>query len=169
MLLVAEPKHIYSIMDFIQKNGVIININANVQGFYQLCLTPDLKMLGGINVFSQEFDDWYVYQLLNNDSLFMNFITLVSHLRNGKDVILLMYNKSEVFDAMNESLLKLIQIRYGYNYQVLDETCNIDYYDQSCFSTPGIVQFDQDYQRYQSLLIKYGLLNTNEEIDESHV
>lgn len=169
MLIVTEPKYLYSNIDYFNKNAVIININANVTGFYSLCLTPSFETLNGVNVFTQEFDDWYIYQVLNNDGLFMNFMQIVSHLRNGKDVVLLVYRGSEIFDAMTESLVKLIQIRYGYNYQIVDSVDGIDYYDQSTFTTPGIIQFDYDYTRYESLLIKYGYLNTNEYIDESHV
>lgn len=169
MLIATEPKYIYSNLIYLQKNSVIISINANVAGFFQLVLTPDLSNLGGLNPSSQEFDDWYLYQIINNDQLFMNFMYIVSQLRNGRDVILLMYRQSEAIDAMNEALLKFIQVRYGYNYQIVDDANSIDYYDQSTFTTEGIMQFDQDYQRYQAILIKYDLLNTNEIIDESHV
>lgn len=169
MLIVTEPKYLYKNMEFLQKDTIIININANVIGFYYLCITPPLNSLGGINVFSQEFDDWYVQQLLTSDALFMNFMEIVSYLINGKDVILLVYRGSEVIDAMNEALVKLIQIRYGYNYQIVDSEDGINFSDQSTFTTYGIMQFDIDYKRYESLLIKYDKLNVNVPIDESHV
>lgn len=168
MLIMTEPKYLYCNMDFL-KNAVIININANVTGFYSLCLTPPLNNLGGVDVFSQEFDDWYIQQIMTADGLFMNFMEIVSNLRDGRDVILLVYRGSEVFDAMNEVLLKFIQARYGYNYQIVDRPDGIDFYDQSTFTTPGILQFDMDFSRYQSLLIRYGMLNVNVPIDESHV
>ena len=77
MLIATEPKYIYSNLLYLQKNSVIININANVVGFLQLVLTPDLSMLGGLDPSSQEFDDWYLYQIINNDQLFMNFMYIV--------------------------------------------------------------------------------------------
>ena len=170
MLYATEPKYLYPNLTFLQKNSVIININANVTGFYNLCLTPNLAQLRGCNPCSQEFDDWYLTQLFENDNLFINFMQIMCNLRNGKDVILLMYRGSELFDAMNEALLKIIQIRYDYNYQIVDSPDGFDYYqDNSAFTARGIMQFDQDYQKYQYLLIKYQLLNTNETIDETHV
>ena len=170
MLIATEPKYLYPNITFLQKNSVIININANVTGFYSLCLTPDLKTLGACNPCSQEFDNWYLSQLFENDSLLMNFMQIMCNFRNGKDVILLMYRGSELFDAINEALLKIIQIRYDYNYQIVDSVDGFEYYqDNSTFTARGIIQFDQDYQRYQYLLIKYGLLNTNEAIDETHI
>lgn len=168
MLIATEPKYLYNELDYLSKNSVIININANITGFEYLCLTPQISM-NTLDVCSAEFDGWYVSQIFNNDGLFMNFMKIMTYLRNGKDVVLLFYRASEIMDAMNESLLKLIQKRYGYNYQIVDANNGINYYDQSSFTVPGIIQFDIDDSRYQSLLIKYGLLNINEVIDESHV
>lgn len=168
MLIATEPKYLYNNLDYLTKNGVIININANITGFEYLCLTPQFHM-NSLDVFSSEFDGWYVSQIFNNEGLFMNFMKIMTYLRNGKDVILLFYRGSETIDAMNEALLKLIQKRYGYNYQLVDSENGIDFYDQSGFSVPGIIQFDIDDSMYQNLLIKYSLLNYNEAIDESHV
>lgn len=171
MLIVTEPKYIYNNLDYLRKNAVIFNLNAtiNVDGAFPLCLTPPLNTLGRTNVFSQEFDDWYVQQLLTSEALFMNLMSIMCNLRDGRDVILLCYRGSEAIEAMNEALVKLIQIRYGYNYQIVDSVDGIDYYDQSTFTTPGILQFDYDYARYESLLIKYGQIDIYAPIDESHI
>lgn len=169
MLIATEPKHFYPNALYLQKNSVVLNINANVTGFDNLNLTPDLRNLGGIDPSSQEFDDWYVYQIFNNDWLFINFMQIACHLRNGKDVVLLMYRQSDVFDAMNEALLKIIQIRYGYNYQIVDDKDGFDFFDQSTFTTDGIIQFDKDYEKYQTLLVKHDIIKYTEMIDESHI
>lgn len=169
MLIVTEPKYLYPNIDALIKNAVILNINANVTGFRYLCLTPPPSALSQMDVYSSDFDGWYVSQIFSSDGLFMNFMEIMTYLRNGRDVVLLVYRGSDQIDAMNEALLKLIQVRYGYNYQVVDSPDGINFYDTSGFSVPGILQFDMDDSNYRNLLIKYDLLNTNEYIDESHV
>lgn len=119
--------------------------------------------------YSQEFDVWYTTQIFTNEILFMNFMQIVSALRDGRDVVLLMYTKSDIINAINEDLVKIIQVRYGYNYQLVDSVDGIDFYDQSCFTTPGILQVDADYNRYRDLLAKYNMININEIIDEAHL
>lgn len=169
MLIVTEPKYLYPNLQFLSKNSFIVNIDANVGGFYHLNLMPDIKQLGNMDPYSQEFDMWYTSQILNNETLFMNFMQIVSALRDGRDVVLLMYTGSDIINAMNEVLVKMIQVRYGYNYQVVDCADGIDYYDQSGFTTLGILQVDEDYNRYRSLLAKYNMININAIIGETHL
>ena len=52
LLIVTEPKYLYPNLQFLSKNSFIVNIDANVGGFYHLNLMPDIK-LGNMDPYSQ--------------------------------------------------------------------------------------------------------------------
>lgn len=162
MLLVMEPKTLQNlsrVYNTLDNRLVVLNLNANVQCYTRLNLMPPL----GMNTSSMEFDTQYVNLLLLDPNYFMQFMYIMNYLKNGCDVVLLIYNEDTVFNAITETLVKFIQQRYGYNYQFLNDVEDFNQWDQSSFTAPGIIQFDQDYLRYEEYLMK---LDPNRFINE---
>ena len=162
MLLVMEPKTLQNlsrVYNTLDNRLVVLNLNANVQCYTKLNLMPPL----GMNTSSMEFDTQYVNLLLSDPNYFMQFIYIMNYLKNGCDVVLLIYNEDTVFNAITETLVKFIQQRYGYNYQFLNDVEDFNQWDQSSFTAPGIIQFDQDYLRYEEYLMR---LDPNRFINE---
>lgn len=153
MLLVMEPKTLQNlsrVYNTLDNRLVVLNLNANVQCYTRLNLMPPL----GMNTSSMEFDTQYVNLLLSDPNYFMQFMYIMNYLKNGCDVVLLIYNEDTVFNAITETLVKFIQQRYGYNYQFLNDVEDFNQWDQSSFTAPGIIQFDQDYLRYEEYLMR---------------
>lgn len=154
MLIVTEPKILYQ-MTYNPENTRIFNLNANVTNFTSLRLMPPYNW--GVYINSPTFDQEYISLLLTNDDYFIELMKIMELLKRGIDVILLVYKDEIVFDSIVECILKLIQQRYGYQYTLVDDE---SYYEESynfiipTFSTPGIIQLDQDLDRYFSILAK---------------
>lgn len=162
MLLVMEPKTLQNlsrVLYTLDNRSVVLNLNANVQCYTRLNLMPPL----GMNTSSMEFDTQYINLLLSDPNYFMQFMYIMNYLKNGCDVVLLIYNEDTVFNAITETLVKFIQQRYGYNYQFLNDVEDFNQWDQSSFTAPGIIQFDQDYLRYEEYLMR---LDPNRFINE---
>lgn len=162
MLLVMEPKTLQNlsrVLYILDKRLIVLNLNANVQCYTRLNLMPPL----GMNTSSMEFDTQYINLLLSDPNYFMQFMYIMNYLKNGCDVVLLIYNEDTVFNAITETLVKFIQQRYGYNYQFLNDVEDFNQWDQSSFTAPGIIQFDQDYLRYEEYLMR---LDPNRFINE---
>lgn len=153
MLLVMEPKTLQKLSRVytLDSEWILLNLNANTQQYgARLNLIPPL----GMNTASMEFDTQYINLLLSDPNYFMQFMYIMNYLKNGYNVVLLIYNEDTVFNAITETLVKFIQQRYGYNYQFLNDVEDFNQWDQSSFTAPGIIQFDQDYNRYEEYLIK---------------
>ena len=162
MLLVMEPKTLQNlsrVYNTLDNRLVVLNLNANVQCYTRLNLMPPL----GMNTSSMEFDTQYIKLLCWDTNYFMQFMYIMNYLKNGCDVVLLIYNEDTVFNAITETLVKFIQQRYGYNYQFLNDVEDFNQWDQSSFTAPGIIQFDQDYLRYEEYLMR---LDPNRFINE---
>ena len=74
----------------------------------------------------------------------------------GEDIYICISN-GNVLDFLNESLAKFIQQRYGYNYQMINDISDIDYYDDSSFSVPGLYKYDIDQERYMQIMTNRGI------------
>ena len=173
MLILLEPKTLRDLIavnnDIIDSNWVIYNINSNTTDFHRIYLMPNMGM---INVSSPEFDNMYISTILSSDYYFCNFMEISIPLYRGRDVFLLIYDEDTVFNPITEVLVKLIQQRYGYRYIMASSYTDVlDAINQgqTLFTTPGIINFDSDFNRYQELLVKYNpKVFINERIDDSH-
>lgn len=162
MLVALEPKvlyelSVYEIYNIYSGNCIIYDLNSNG------CWLKDVKKLNInipslYNVSYPEWDPAIVNAILGDNSNFINFVQIPLSLMSGFDVFVLVYNEATVMDSVNEIILKLIQKRYGYNYQVL--TCKEDFNpnDRSAFSTPGILALDYDADRYGKLFLAQAAL-----------
>lgn len=177
MIILTEPKYLMPALknlgDFALLGKIkVFNLNANIDNSIErLDLMPKMGM---IDYTSPEFDSMYISTILNDDNYFMRFMYLMDFIKNNWTVFILIYNEDTIFNPIAEVLMKLIQQRYGYNYSVAESIEDVysillgDYDNEAMFTTPGIIAFDADFNRYQSLLIKYNpRIFLDERIDDS--
>lgn len=97
------------------------------------------------NMETNMYDIEYANFIFNNTQQRIEFLTLIYNLQIGNDVLITIGNYPGMYE-MGESLLKLIQTRYGYigyfiNISDLDD---LSMFDNSRFSVPGLMLFDQE-------------------------
>lgn len=147
MLLVGDVR---CLPDYYAEKLVILNLSSLVEGFPRVHLVPSISASYNND---KEFDIAYANYIFSNDPVFMEFMKIVYPLYDGLDVFLLVSRNENTHDIITESLCKLIQQRYGYNYQLLNNKDDIDYYDDSNFSIYGIQTFDMDKERLTYLAV----------------
>lgn len=145
MLLVGDVRCIPDI-----SNLVILNLSSLVEGFPRVFLTPSVSASYNND---KEFDIAYANYIFSNDYAFMEFMKIVYNLYMGLDVFLIV-SRGDIYDTVTESLCKLIQQRYGYNSQFINEIADINYYDDSSFSVYGLSNLDQDKERMSYLAVQ---------------
>ena len=147
MLLVGD---IRCLPDAIDK-FLILNLSSLVEGFQRVYLVPSI--IAQYNN-EKEFDIAYADYIFSNDNTFMEFMKIVYGLYCGFDVFLLVSRNENTHDIVTESLCKLIQQRYGYNYQLLNNKDDINYYDDSGFSIYGLQVLDMDKERMSIIAVQ---------------
>lgn len=146
MLLIGDIRCLPSTDKFI-----VLNLSSLVEGYPRVHLVPSV-----ITAYNddKQFDIDYANYILLNDNVFMEFMKIIYPLYMGEDVFLLVSRNENTHDIITESLCKLIQQRYGYNYQLLNSESDIDYYDDSDFSFYGIQTLDMDKERMTNLMVR---------------
>ena len=148
MFLVGD---IRCLPESIKYNLLILNLSSLIEGFPKVHLVPSVTTQYNND---KEFDIAYANYIFSNDNVFMEFMKIVYPLYCGQDVFLLVSRSENTHDIITESLCKLIQQRYGYNYQLLNNKDDIDYYDDSNFNIYGIQTFDMDKERMTYLAVQ---------------
>ena len=133
-------------------NLVVFNLTSLVEGVEKLNLLPppNSDYLNQTNY--KEFDQFYMNYIFSNDFVFMELMKIIYNLYLHNHVYILVY-QSDTFDIVTESLMKLIQQRYGYHCQWLNEPSDVNYYDDSDFSFNGIYNLDIDRERYETIML----------------
>ena len=147
MLLVGDIK----CLPYNKDKFLILNLSSLAEGFQRVHLVPSVSAAYNND---KEFDIAYANYIFSNDNVFMELMKIVYPLYLGNDVFLLVSRNEDTHDIITESLCKLIQQRYGYNYQLLNDKDDIDYYDDSDFSFYGIQTLDMDKERMTYLAVQ---------------
>lgn len=131
-------------------NGFVYNLTSMREGFTRLPLLIPPNEIGRSS--GREFDISYANYILGNDFVFKSFFDIIYALYGGLDVYLII-DESDWSENLVESLLKLIQQRYGYN--AIKINCFDDYlqaYNSKYVSefNPyyGLQNLDMDKERY---------------------
>lgn len=99
------------------------------------------------------FDISYHNYILNNDGAFIQFMNIMVPVFNSPDVLVqIMIMRSQFSDAIVESLIKLIQQRYGYNSYLINDIDDFLYTEESDLSIPGLFMMDKDLERWRCLI-----------------
>lgn len=93
---------------------------------------------------SNNYDIEYANFIFQNTQQRIEFLYAVYQLQIGNPVLIMIGNYPGMYE-MAESLLKLIQSRYGYNGYIitLDDLEDLELFE-SRFSVPGLLLFDQE-------------------------
>lgn len=135
-------------------NCFAFNITSLKEGFVSLSYLIPPNNMGHLD--GRDFDISYANYIMSNDIVFKQFFDIVYSLYIGKDVYLLI-NESDWSENIIESILKLIQQRYGYN--AIKINCFDDYVfgsnnaQLSSFNPYyGIKNLDIDKERYSYII-----------------
>lgn len=103
---------------------------------------------------TNQYDIEYANFIFNNTQQRIEFLYLIYQLQIGNPVLIAIGSYPGMYE-MAESLLKLIQTRYGYNGYIItnDDLENLDIFE-SRFSVPGLVLFDQEKVELDEIFIE---------------
>lgn len=91
----------------------------------------------------------YHKYIFENDVVFNQFMSIVVPANvNPECLVQVLVKFSEYRDIITESLIKLIQQRYGYNSYIISDSEDFLYVEESDFSIPGLFLFEQDRTRW---------------------
>ena len=118
-----------------------------VEGYPKIDILPPVTQIDYSD--ERQFDISFSQFIFNNPIVFYEFFSKILYpVYAGYDVFLLV-TRNMLFDMISESLLKLIQQRYGYNGAIINEASDIYYLNpDETFTTAGIYNFDIDKQRF---------------------
>ena len=133
---------------------LIYNFTSMVMGYKNLRLLPPYTQVDN----SRDFDIQYAYWIHNDQEMFMEFMEVVMHLYMMNNIFILIDPDDDMLPIV-ETLLKLIQQKYGYNGYIINVPT--DWYDvkESSFTKEGLEEFDRDRLTYITLRQIGGTLN----------
>lgn len=133
--------------------GVVYNLTSLKEGYTNLRLLLPPNAIGKFT--SRDFDIAYANYIMNNDAVFAEFFQIIYNLYIGLDVFIIYSDHSWSEDIL-ESLLKLIQQRYGYNGVKIESDEDYIYASNNtiCDFAPGygVYNLDQDKERFKYLI-----------------
>lgn len=139
-------------VDYVEANKVY-NLTSMREGFENLQILIPPHMIG--KTYDREFDIAYCQYIMMNDNVFVEFFRIIQNLYCGLNVYL-MISDDEWSENLCQSLLKLIQQRYGYNgYQITvpDDYIDAAMRDETDFDKSyGTINLDQDKLRYEAIV-----------------
>lgn len=100
------------------------------------------------------YDIEYANFIFNNTQQRLEFLYLVHELLNGVHVLIAIGNYPGMYE-MGESLLKLIQTRYGYRgYFITPNDIEDLSMFESRFSAPGLLLFDEEKEELDEIFLQ---------------
>ena len=103
--------------------------------------------LGAVSEY--DFDVKYMNYILENDHIFVIFMSFVINIFNGIDYYLIIDDRSDWSIMLIESLMKLLQQRYGLNGYYLRDINDYDTSIDTQFNSQyGLMNYDMDKERY---------------------
>lgn len=157
IIFMDNPNMLWEVQQhFPGRNISVFNLSSLYSGYVDL--TNLLTQIQPINstglpanlfVQSLEFDMQYMAGIFNNPMLFSNFMSFMSQAFEGFIVVLLV-QRDEYRDAIMESLIKLIQQRYGYNCWVIENSEDLSYVHEESFTPSGLETIIQDLKVFDN-------------------
>lgn len=133
----------------IQDQCIILNFTSYIEGYRRLNLIPP-NSLGASSEY--DFDVLYMQYIMSNDINFVEFFSIINLLYTGNDVYIIV-SDDDWSETLIESLLKLIQQRYGYNAVRVNDIEDVIYSEPSEFDNSfGIFNLDEDLERYTYII-----------------
>lgn len=132
-------------------SGLVYNLTSLREGYERLPLLVPPNEIGKLT--GRDFDIAYMNYIFGNDSVFYQFFFIIMALYNDMDVFLIV-SKDDWSENLVESLMKLIQQRYGYNGVEIKSPNDYIYYMNQSKDLPefnpyfGIQNLDSDKERF---------------------
>ena len=145
---------------FPRRIPVILNLSSLYSGY--VGITNLITRIAPINntalllpdfVNSVDFDMQYASAVLNNPELFGSLINIMLRAYEGYLVCILV-QRDHYRDAVMESLIKLIQQRYGYNCWIIEDPDDIEVRSEQMMYPDGLITLDNDIKQYNQLYSK---------------
>ena len=142
------------------REPVILNLSSFYSG--HINITHLIAKISPINntglpmpefVNSVEFDMQYASAVLNNSELFGSLINIMLRAYEGYLVCILV-QRDPYRDAIMESLIKLIQQRYGYNCWIIEDVDDIEIMSEQMLPPNGLLTLDSDIKQYNQMYSK---------------
>ena len=159
-MIVFTPLQNFPI-EYLQYKGIRQVIKYNLSSYYNDAPTlnalvpspqyiPQDVLLGDTT--DPIFDIEYHKYIFDSQQAFMEFMLIMVPAFTSPDTLIhIMIKQSNFRDVIMESLIKLIQQRYGYNVCIVNEADDFLYAEESDFSIPGLFALDQDLVRWRSI------------------
>ena len=137
----------------------IYNFNSLLDGYEPLYLTPPREVgiygmngtMGYTGYNEYQFDVNYMKYIIGNDGPFMQLMRIIMELYEGHNVFLIV-SPDDWSTALIESLMKLIQQRYGINGIKIGSFDDFVYAEETEFTGYGLFNLDQDKERYSFII-----------------
>ena len=149
-------------IEYLEYKGIGQVVKYNLSSYYNDAPTLN-ELLPSSEYISQDvlegdcsipiFDIEYHKYIFDNNAAFMQFMSIMIPAYSFPDTLVHIMIKASPFrDVITESLLKLIQQRYGYNAYIINEIEDFIYAEESDLSIPGLFTIDQDLIRWRSMM-----------------
>ena len=162
-MLIFGPSKIFKKQN--ESDFTVLNLSSAYQYGYDIhsVIPPLYNGMPIDQLFDPEsdksFDMWYINYIFSPGSVaFLDFFSIIMHIYNGANVFVLIDDTNDVFELIKESVIKIIQQRYGINSLCVydDSDFTIMESEDSDFSIQGLYNFDADRNRYLAELNVYG-------------
>ena len=148
-------------VDILQSKGVRQVVKYNLSHYYAEMsilnlLVPSSEFISEDiltgDCTTTDFDQVYHNFILSNDIAFSQFMSIIIPVYMDPSTLVhiaILYNDYTI--AFVESLIKLIQQRYGYNSYFINDVEDFLYTTEPEFTIPGIFALDQDLLRWRMM------------------
>lgn len=143
----------YDLMN-VPYDTVVFNLSSLIEGYPVLDILPPFEIVSN----QREFDIIYANFLMGPK--FIETMKLIMCLYYGQNVHVLV-SKGDHFEAITESVSKLIQQRYGYISNFIQDPSDFDYAVEGEFSLNGLYNLDMDKEKFS-----YMTVNVDEELNK---
>lgn len=146
--------------NFPGRDPVILNLSSLYSGYINI--THLIAKISPINntglpmpefVNSVEFDMQYASAVLSDPLLFGSLINIMLRAYEGFLVCILI-QRDPYRDAVMESLIKLIQQRYGYNCWIIEDAEDIEILSEQMLQANGLLTLDADIKQFNQMYSK---------------
>lgn len=162
MIMFLDDVNLVNYIEDDPNNIVIFNLSSYYSSYNDIStLLTNISPLNNtglpINefVYSPSFDEQYMQTLFSNEDMFTIFMKLIAFAYEGYTVVVLV-SRDEYRDAVMESIIKIIQERYGFLCWIVYDAEDLRSIEDTSPSTGGLITLDNDLARYTDLCFNKG-------------
>lgn len=157
-MLIFGPSRVFKQLDQ-PENFMVLNLSSAYEFGYGIrsVVPPLYNGMPIQELFNPEndksFDLWFINYIFSPGSkAFVEFFSIIMHIYNGENVFVLIDDSNDVFNIITESVIKIIQQRYGINSLLVAEFDDVIIHEteDTDFSIQGLYNFDMDRIRYMN-------------------